>query len=35
LSFEVFNPTYWETKDPLLVAKTALEKLNAVLAQNQ
>ena len=31
LSFEVFNPAYWETKDPLLVAKTGLEKLNAVL----
>jgi len=35
LSFEVFNPTYWETKDPLLVAKTGLEKLNAVFAQSQ
>ena len=31
LSFEVFNPEYWATNDPLLVAKTALEKLNAVL----
>jgi len=31
LSFEVFNPTYWATNDPLLVAKTGLEKLNAVL----
>jgi len=31
LSFEVFNPTYWATGDPLLVAKTALEKLNEVL----
>jgi sugar phosphate isomerase/epimerase len=31
LSFEVFNPAYWETKDPLLVAKTGLEKLNAIL----
>jgi sugar phosphate isomerase/epimerase len=31
LSFEVFNPTYRETNDPLLVAKTGLEKLNAVL----
>ena len=34
LSFEVFNPDYWATGDPLLVAKTALEKLNAVLAQS-
>ena len=33
LSFEVFNPTYWATNDPLLVAKTALEKLNAVLKE--
>jgi len=31
LSFEVFNPTYWETNDPVLVAKTGLEKLNAVI----
>ena len=31
LSFEVFNPTYWETNDPVLVAKTGLEKLNAVV----
>jgi sugar phosphate isomerase/epimerase len=31
LSFEVFNPTYRETNDPLLVAKTGLEKLNAVI----
>ena len=31
LSFEVFNPTYWQTNDPLLVAKTGLEKMNAVL----
>jgi sugar phosphate isomerase/epimerase len=31
LSFEVFNPTYRATNDPLLVAKTGLEKLNAVL----
>jgi sugar phosphate isomerase/epimerase len=30
LSFEVFNPTYWATNDPLLVSKTALVKLNAV-----
>jgi len=34
LSFEVFNPTYWETNDPLLVAKTAIEKLNAVLEKS-
>ena len=33
LSFEVFNQTYRETNDPLLVAKTSLEKLNAVLAK--
>jgi sugar phosphate isomerase/epimerase len=32
LSFEVFNPAYRATNDPLLVAKTGLEKLNAVLA---
>ncbi len=32
LSFEVFNPTYWATNDPLLVTKTSLDKLNAVLA---
>ena len=31
LSFEVFNPTYWATNDALLVAKTSLEKLNAVI----
>ena len=31
LSFEVFNQEYWATDDPLLVAKTGLEKLNAVL----
>jgi len=31
LSFEVFNPTYRATNDPLLVAKTGLEKLNAIL----
>ena len=31
VSFEVFNPTYRATNDPLLVAKTGLEKLNAVL----
>jgi sugar phosphate isomerase/epimerase len=30
LSFEVFNPTYTATNDPLLVATTGLEKLNAV-----
>ena len=34
LSFEVFNPEYWATNDPLLVAKTALEKLNAVLKES-
>ena len=33
LSFEVFNQSYWATNDPLLVAKTALEKLNAVLVK--
>jgi len=33
LSFEVFNPTYWETNDPLLVARTALGKLNAVIGE--
>ena len=33
LSFEVFNPEYWATNDPLLVAKTGLEKLNAVLKE--
>jgi len=33
LSFEVFNPEYWATGDPLLVAKTGLKKLNAVLEQ--
>ena len=31
LSFEVFNPTYRATNDPLLVAKTGLEKLDAIL----
>jgi len=31
LSFEVFNPTYWATNDPVLVAKTGLEKLNAII----
>ena len=35
LSFEVFNQTYWETGDPLLVAKTSLEKLNAVIAKSR
>lgn len=30
LSFEVFNPNYWATKDPLLVAKTGLEKMKAI-----
>ena len=34
LSFEVFNPTYWATNDPLLVAKTSLEKLKAVLEKS-
>lgn len=33
LSFEVFNPTYWATNDPLLVVKTGLEKLKAVLSE--
>jgi len=33
LSFEVFNREYWATNDPLLVAKTGLEKLNAVLKE--
>ena len=33
LSFEVFNPEYWATNDPHLVAKTALEKMNAVLKE--
>jgi len=33
LSFEVFNPTYWATNDALLVAKTGLEKLNAVIGK--
>ena len=33
LSVEIFNPDYWATGDPLLVARTALEKLNAVLAK--
>lgn len=27
LSFEVFNPSYWATNDPVLVAKTGLEKM--------
>ena len=31
LSFEVFNPVYRATNDPLHVAKTGLEKLDAVL----
>ena len=31
LSLELFNQEYWATGDPLLVAKTGLEKLNAVL----
>ena len=33
LSFEVFNPDYWATGNPLLIARTALEKLNAVLGE--
>ena len=33
LSFEVFNQEYWATGDPLLVAKTGLEKLNSVLGK--
>ena len=31
LSFEVFNPVYRTTNDPLLIAKTGLEKLDAIL----
>ena len=31
LSFEVFNPTYWATNDPMLVAQTGLEKMKAVV----
>jgi len=34
MSFEVFNPTYWETNDPFLVAKTGLEKLNAAIEES-
>ena len=34
LSFEVFNQSYWATNDPLLVARTALEKLNAVIKES-
>lgn len=30
LSFEVFNPNYWATNDPLNVARTGLEKMKAV-----
>lgn len=30
LSFEVFNPTYWATKDPLGVARTGLQKMKAL-----
>jgi len=33
LSVEIFNPDYWATGDPLRVAKTSLEKLNAILAK--
>ncbi|MDR0869614.1 MAG: sugar phosphate isomerase/epimerase [Planctomycetaceae bacterium] len=29
LSFEVFNPSYWATNDPLLVAATGLKKMKA------
>ncbi len=29
LSLEVFNPSYWATNDPVLVAKTGLEKMKA------
>ena len=32
LSFEVFNKNYVETGDPLLVAKTGLEKMKAITA---
>lgn len=31
LSIELFNPTYWQ-QDPLLVARTALEKLKALVS---
>jgi sugar phosphate isomerase/epimerase len=34
LSFEVFNPTYRATNDPLLVAKTGLEKLNTIFEKS-
>lgn len=30
LSFEVFNPTYWETGDPDRVARTGLQKMKAI-----
>ncbi|MGL4595717.1 MAG: sugar phosphate isomerase/epimerase family protein [Thermoguttaceae bacterium] len=30
LSFEVFNPDYWKTNDPLLVAKTGLDKMRQI-----
>jgi sugar phosphate isomerase/epimerase len=30
LSFEVFNQTYWKSGDPILVAKTGFEKMNAL-----
>lgn len=30
LSFEVFNPTYWESGDPLSVAETGLKKMKAL-----
>lgn len=31
LSFEVFNPTYWASGDPIQVAKTGLDKINRLL----
>jgi 2-keto-myo-inositol isomerase len=33
LSVELFNPTYWQ-QDPLKVARTALDKLKAVVQQS-
>ncbi|HBT78437.1 MAG TPA: xylose isomerase [Planctomycetaceae bacterium] len=32
LSFEVFNPNYWATGDPVGVARTGLEKMKALCA---
>jgi sugar phosphate isomerase/epimerase len=32
LSFEVFNPDYWATNNPLLVAKTGLEKMKMAVS---